>query len=306
MKVSASCLVLLFAATARAAFVPSCSGIHSRVVLKGYLDDLSTELYAPADEPDPDYDDSAEATKMKEADKDRAGPGSWEGYVDFDEFDGGDGQMGVAGDGKKGLEKFGSDVSPSLAKSKSMSAKNAWGTNTGYAAQLMKENPTMDISRAQQLENWHNQQEVKNKQQAQKSMAEDFDKSTYSEEENWRMLSKFGVQRNSEFDLESTFGAVTPGTQIDGVIELKSVMNQITMSQIALKNDYMGFADFRASFTPETSNDWTVDPSEGSLTSREPTTFTVKFRPSNPGITGGYLVIETEDMKKTFQLVGST
>ena len=73
-----------------------------------------------------------------------------------------------------------------------------------------------------------------------------------------------------------------------------------------LKNDYMGFADFRASFTPETSNDWTVDPSEGSLTSREPTTFTVKFRPSNPGITGGYLVIETEDMKKTFQLVGST
>ena len=36
------------------------------------------------------------------------------------------GQMGVAGDGNKQLEKM--DITPTLAKSKMMSAKNAWGT----------------------------------------------------------------------------------------------------------------------------------------------------------------------------------
>lgn len=39
-------------------------------------------------------------------------------------------QMGVAGDGNKGLDKF--DMTQ-MAKSKTMSAKNAWGTSTGYA-----------------------------------------------------------------------------------------------------------------------------------------------------------------------------
>ena len=43
------------------------------------------------------------------------GPGSFADYVDFkDEFDGGDGQMGVAGDGNKQLEKM--DQVPQLAK----------------------------------------------------------------------------------------------------------------------------------------------------------------------------------------------
>jgi hypothetical protein len=38
---------------------------------------------------------------MDKAKVDRLGPGDWSTYVEFDEFDGGDGQMGVAGDGKK-------------------------------------------------------------------------------------------------------------------------------------------------------------------------------------------------------------
>ena len=68
----------------------------------------------------------------------------------------------------------------------------------------------------------------------------------------------------------------------------------------------MGFADFRAAFTDETGSEWTIEPSEGSLMQREDTKFIVRFRPQGPGVSEGYLVIETEDFKKTWKVVGST
>lgn len=106
------------------------------------------------------------------------------------QFDGGDGQMGVAGDGNKKLEKF--DMSE-MAKSKTMSAKNAWGKATGYADTLIEKG--VDTARAQQLENWHNQQELLQQRKAQRWMTDDFDKVT-TEDENWRNLKSFGVERN--------------------------------------------------------------------------------------------------------------
>ena len=68
----------------------------------------------------------------------------------------------------------------------------------------------------------------------------------------------------------------------------------------------MGFADFRASLTPETGPGWTVTPTEGALKQREDTQFIVRFKAQSPGVTEGYLVIETEDFKKTWKLVGGT
>ena len=68
----------------------------------------------------------------------------------------------------------------------------------------------------------------------------------------------------------------------------------------------MGFADFRASFTAETGKEWTVTPTEGALKQREDTQFIVRFKAQAPGVSEGYLVIETEDFKKTWKLVGST
>jgi hypothetical protein len=65
--------------------------------------------------------------------------------------------MGVAGDGQKGLEKEWKG-SAEMAKSKTMSAKNAWGKSSGYADTLISQG--MEATRAQQLENWQNQQEV--------------------------------------------------------------------------------------------------------------------------------------------------
>lgn len=81
-------------------------------------------------------------------------------------------------------------------------------------------------------------------------------------------------------------------------------LNFVT-KQLKLKNQYMGFADFRATFTPETPLDWSVEPNEGSL-GRDETKFTVKFKPQGPGLVEGYLVIETEDFKKTWKVQGST
>ena len=144
--------------------------------LHGYLDDLTAELASTDGSPESVDEDSRDATKMDKSQIQNAGPGTFADFVDFNEFDGGDGQMGVAGDGNAGLEKM--DAVPQIAKSKMMSAKNAWGTSTGYADKLLEKDPKMDTARAQQLENWANQQEVRAKNQQLKEMAENFDAHT--------------------------------------------------------------------------------------------------------------------------------
>jgi len=68
----------------------------------------------------------------------------------------------------------------------------------------------------------------------------------------------------------------------------------------------MGFADYRAAMTPDTPKDWTVSPNEGAITNKEDITFVIKFKPQNPGTTEGYLVIQTEDFKYTYKLIGTT
>lgn len=189
MKLFKAALLLSSLSTAHAFVVHR--GVSSPTALHGYLDDLSKELYAPADEPDIDAN-SDENTRARPEEVDRFGPGDWSRFTDFgDEFDGGDGQMGVAGDGKKGLEKEWVN-SAQLAKSKTMSAKNAWGRSTGYAESLKDEG--VEATRAQQLENWKNQQEVLAERRTHRFMTEEFDK--VSGDENWRSLAKFGVQRN--------------------------------------------------------------------------------------------------------------
>eukprot|EP00980_Cylindrotheca_fusiformis_P005917 scaffold1246_cov134-Cylindrotheca_fusiformis.AAC.9 len=214
MKLSA--VALLCAIQATSGFVlPSQNNKVTTTSLNGYLDDLTQELQSPDEEPE--RDDSYEGTRMKEEDKDRYGVGKWDNYVEFEEFDGGDGQMGVAGDGNKKLQSF--DMS-SMAKSKMMSAKNAWGTSTGYADTLVEKG--IDSARAQQLENWHNQQEViKSKKDYRMSVSQyDTPVTAAGADEDWRNLSSFGVERNQEFDLDSEFGPVVPG-DVEGTIEVK-------------------------------------------------------------------------------------
>jgi hypothetical protein len=101
--------------------------------------------------------------------------------------------MGVAGDGNKGLEKDWKGQA-AMGKSKMMSAKNAWGSSSGYAAKLIDEG--MEATRAQQFENWGNQREVNAARQAHRHTTDDFDNVASTVDEDWRKLSKFGVERN--------------------------------------------------------------------------------------------------------------
>lgn len=105
--------------------------------------------------------------------------------------------------------------------------------------------------------------------------------------------------------MEQVFGPVVAGDQVEGVIELKSRIGQPTNFEMAIKNEYMGFSDFRAAFTSATPSDFSVEPTQGTL-SKEPINFIVRFRPQNPGIVEGHLVIETEDFKKTWKVIGGT
>ena len=61
----------------------------STTTLKGYLDDLSEELYSPDANPIPE-EESREATNMEKDKIDRYSVGDWSDYVEFDEFDGGE------------------------------------------------------------------------------------------------------------------------------------------------------------------------------------------------------------------------
>jgi hypothetical protein len=229
MHLSTSLFLLVCAAVVDVdAFVPSrlpnAQMMLSSPLRMGYLDNLTREMNAPDSNPNPD-EESAEANKMDKSEIVSFGPGSFKDFVDFNEFDGGDGQMGVAGDGQKGLEKM--DNSAVLFNSKSMSAKNAWGTSSGYADALRESNPKIDTARAQQLENWANQQEVRAKNQQLKEMSDNFDAVQSSAEEDWRTLAKFGVERNEEFDMDAAFGPVRVGDKIEGVIELKSAVTKV-------------------------------------------------------------------------------
>eukprot|EP00542_Grammatophora_oceanica_P017960 CAMPEP_0194046072 /NCGR_PEP_ID=MMETSP0009_2-20130614/19346_1 /TAXON_ID=210454 /ORGANISM="Grammatophora oceanica, Strain CCMP 410" /LENGTH=301 /DNA_ID=CAMNT_0038691211 /DNA_START=26 /DNA_END=931 /DNA_ORIENTATION=+ len=293
--------ILLSAGAAQAAFVPrKTTFARECVAVNGYLDDLTGELYQEVDNPDAGR--TKESTNLEKGDVDRFGVGDWESYVDFDEFDGGDGQMGVAGDGNKSLEKFGRDVSPQLAKSKMMSAKNAWGKSTGYADTLIDKG--VEEVRAQQLENWHNQQELRDKKREHAKFTDEFDKVTY--EEDWRALAKFGVERNQDFDLNEAFGPVVAGDVIEDTVELHASYGGRAVWETKLRNEFMGFADFRMAFTADSSRDFEVHPTEGSIQANKDTEFIVKFAPQGPGVREATLVLETEDFKKTWKIIGST
>lgn len=314
MKLSLSAIAILSSTTnvaAFAAFAPSTSFTKSikSIALKGYLDNLSSDLYAEDATPDVEKD-LRENNAMSKDQLDQYGPGNLNDYVDFEEFDGGDGQMGVAGDGQKGLDKsefsvqeIGAKIDRKMGKSQMRSARNAWGSSTGYADKLIAEKG-MDTARAQQLENWANQQEIQTKKRQQQAIAESYE--TERPEEDWRSLAKFGVERVTESNLEDEFGAVTTtNAENAGIIELSSAPNSVSIHQFEMKNPFMGFADFRAALTGGSDKAWSVEPTEGAL-QKSPTEFTVKFRPEMLGMFEGELVIETEDFKKVWKLIGST
>lgn len=293
--------------------------------LFGNLDDL-TEQIKPTEESkkaNPERD-SHEFNKLKQEDLDRYGPGNLGNFVDFNEFDGGDGQMGVAGDGNSQLEDIGEDTSNRMVTktdqnvvrpdefkakttSRERSARNAWGSgDSTYSDKLRDEG--LDTQKAQRLENWQKQQEVLRERKKARYETDEFDSIDEAPaDEDWRMLKKFGVERNQDFDLEEAFGPVSPDLEdLQDTIELHTNVNSVAFQSLNLKNMYMGFADFRAALSSDTSLEWTIEPEEGAISKSEETEFILRFKPSTPGVSEGYLIVETEDWKKTWKVIGNT
>lgn len=128
---------------------------------------------------------------------------------------------------------------------------------------------------------------------------------------------------------------IEAGENIDGLITLTAAVNQVAAhnimvcifatyisftciaslysqalhslhTELQLKNEYMGFAKFRAGFVGNESNEWSVAPSDGYLKQSEPTNFLLTYNPHSHGSSTAYFVVETEDFKKTWKVVGST
>jgi len=331
MKLTIQAVAMTSCICASSAFIlPISRGANSltkvtkNTALFGKLDDLTSDITPRDDDKfaNPEKD-SHDYNKLDKEDIDRYGPGNLGNFVDFNEFDGGDGQMGVAGDGSKGdLEEIGDDSTQTVVQSsnaqsnalggvkvkstsRERSARNAWGTSNGYGDKLREEG--VDTARAQQLENWQNQLEVLKVRKKARYETDEFDQTAESnEDEDWRTLKKFGVERNQDFDLEEAFGAVMPGDEVEEeVLSITARVGTIGYSSFPLRNDFMGFADFRAALTTS-SLDWSVEPAEGAINKSEDTEFTVRWKPSGPGAEECFLVIETEDFKKTWRVVANT
>ena len=59
-------------------------------------------------------------------------------------------------------------------------------------------------------------------------------------------------------------------------------------------------------FVGDAAAEWTVTQSDGYLKQNEATQFVISYRPQNPGVVHGHFVIETEDFKYIWNVVGST
>ena len=80
------------------------------------------------------------------------------------------------------------------------------------------------------------------------------------------------------------------------------------MTEIPVRNDFNTFAPFRCEFMPGSDVSFSVSPNVGSMNRRsgEPVQVTVRYKPEKPALVEGWLVFETEDMKKVYRFLGST
>lgn len=243
----------------------------------------------------------ADYTKMNKELINNFGPGVFDGFADVnDQFDGGDSEMGLTGDGTVGLKKLGRDVTPHVARTIGARTRGyepheevIMSQSMSYAEELMHSDPNMDFVRAQQLENWAEQREISST-----------NKHMYYERthESYDVI----INHHQEEDAMQFMHPIEVGGNYEGMISLRAPLHGVARYDIMLKNPYMGFAKFRAAFVGDESNNWNVTPSDGVLKQNDDTHFAVTFRPRHPGVSSGYLVIETEDFKKTWKVVGTT
>jgi len=258
------------------------------------------------------------------------GPKDYEGFIDAEGFDGGDGQVGVVGDGKNHMEEF--DMSAEASRGikggrklnqmggseSKLNAKVAWGETTGYADELKKRGMVEYDEygedklqrRRQQLENWRNQAELRLKKDHQMSELARLQGKEY------RGLGKEGHYL-SQFDAKPVNTVAAPASDADvGPLKAGEVLDAFTIGArlnargghtLTIQNEYSLYSDFVAGFLPGSSDAITVEPSSGTLNRRggDPQDFIIKFQPTNYEESyEATLVIQTEDSTWTYEISG--
>ncbi|KAL7425469.1 hypothetical protein ACHAXM_000029, partial [Skeletonema potamos] len=185
----------------------------------------------------------ADFTKMPKDMLDRFGPGNFDQYTDStsNDFDGGDSETGLVGDGQSGLRRFGYDVSPHLANTMAARYSSAYEeveisptTAMSYAEELMHANPSIDEVRAVQLQNWATQQEIASANRYMNEKIQVY----YEADEDY---TDYSVTSFDHPPMEVEEGEETA----DCLISLAAPLYGVASHEIAVKNPYMGFAKFR-------------------------------------------------------------
>ena len=267
-------------------------------------------------------------TNVGEADANGV-PLNYDGFIDAEGFDGGDGQVGVIGDGKNAMEEYDMNQAVEVRRKNmvggsesKLNAKNAWGTSTGYAEELKKKGMVAyneygeDVmqQKRQQLENWRNQQELRIQKDGQMKQLADLQGKEYQAINHGSYIAQFEKNREREGDVIVTDahdsyaveGDMVPGDVTD-VLPVKARLNARGGTTIVIRNEFSTYDDFVAGFAPGASAAISVEPSSGTLNRRsgDPQEFVVKFQPTD--FADSYdatLVIETENHKWTYEIVG--
>jgi len=254
------------------------------------------------------------------------------------DFDGGDGQVGVVGDGSTAMEEFDkSEVikakiqDSTLVKESKARQRNAWGnTNSGVAEALKKEG-MVDIDffgedrlkvRRQQLENYHNQQMLKKAQDAAIDALESaegkkqgrnnkdymsdlgFGAKTEAEEDKWNVYKPEASSTEAK-----DFGEVIATGKVRKEYSIVASPGKSGQVKVEQRNIVMTFQPFRAAFPAGTSSAWTVKPESGSLERRggPPAELIVTYRPEVVGPPEeAMLVVDTEEFKHVYKITGSS
>ncbi len=278
-----------------------------------------------------------------------------------EEFDGGDSGGGVVGDGNTDLEdqhnspsvvrggfdsasagsagdQVGRGNVKTIPSAREMSAKgNYFGRSTGYAAKLIEQG--MDPVRAQQLENWHNQNDLAalNRQRATsgtqgqlgtrgtqgngKFKAVEWRASTQAREgrvegevsqrELAKHLEELTYTEAKRLDGEE-WGPLEV-TSADAILEtfsMRTNIGKVDFKEINQQNSFNTFAPFRCAFTEGSDPSFTVTPPFGTMNRREgePIPVVVRYTPKEATTDAkeATLIFETEDFKAVYKFIGST
>lgn len=277
------------------------------------------------------------------------------------EFDGGDSGGGVVGDGNTDLEDqhnspsivrggFGEatvgEGASSVGRGQVLSAEdttvagateartasargNYFGRTTGYAEKLIDDG--MDSVRAQQLENWQNQNALNSANRAsgqgvvfggderkkyiarealvdQQDMAKDG--YSLSQADLAKHLQNQMLVPAQRLDGEEWAALeVSPDDEVEQTFELRGTVGGTVVEEFGVANMYNTFAPFRCVFTGDSASSFSATPEAGTMNRRsgEPVQVIVRYKPQEYGPpTTATLVFETEDFRKIYKFIGSS